>query len=113
MKQQLEELKAKNAEPSPEDVAREEKMKELWNKEVNLELRMAGLEDFAEFINVEEHNSKQLQEKIQKFQEVLGKRELSSGYVPQNHRQTDKYSLAEKNKDTKSMIGLKLSKFFK
>ena len=57
MKQQLEELKAKNAEPSPEDVAREEKMKELWNKEVNLELRMAGLEDFAEFINVEEHNS--------------------------------------------------------
>lgn len=106
-------VESKNAEPSPEDVAREEKMKELWNKEVNLELRMAGLEDFAEFINVEEHNSKQLQEKIQKFQEVLGKRELSSGYVPQNHRQTDKYSLAEKNKDTKSMIGLKLSKFFK
>ncbi|BDH63313.1 hypothetical protein MTP04_34430 [Lysinibacillus sp. PLM2] len=113
MKKQLEEMKAKNYEPSQEEIAHQEKVKELWNKEVILELRLAGLEDFAEFIFVEEHNSKQLQEKIQKFQEVLGKRELSNAYVPQNHRQTDKYSLAEKNKDTKSMIGSKLSKFFK
>lgn len=113
MRQQLEKLKAKNVEPSPEEVALKEKATELWNKEVQLELKNAGLEDFAEFISVEEGNSEQLKSKIQKLQEVLGKRELSTGYVPQNHRQTDKYSLAEKNKDTKSMIGSKLSKLFK
>ncbi len=110
---QLEEIKAKNAEPTAEELELKAKATELWTKEVQLELKSAGLEDFAEFISVEEGNSELLQSKIQKFQEVLGKRELSSGYVPQNHRQTDKYSLAEKNKDTKSMIGSKLSKLFK
>jgi len=96
-----------------EEIEYQNRMKELWNKEVTIELKMEGLSDFAEFFVVEENNREVLEQKIKSFKEVLGKRELDSGYVPDNHRNTDKYSLAEKSKDTKAMIGSKLSSLFK
>lgn len=96
-----------------EEIEYQNRMKELWDKEVAIELKMEGLSDFAEFFVVEENNREVLEQKIKKFKEVLGKRELNDGFVPDSHRSTDKYSLAEKSRDTKAMIGSKLSKLFK
>lgn len=110
LKQQLEDRKAQ-FEKDEQDY--QERMKVLWQKEVDLELKSAGLQDFAEFLHFEQGDSKAMYARIQKFQEVIGKRELSNGFVPENHRSADKYSIAEKNKDTKTMIGSKLSKIFK
>lgn len=95
------------------EIEYQNRMKELWQKEVNLELKLEGLHEFAEFFSVEEGNREELETKISKFKGILGKRDLNDGFVPEGHRTTDKYSLAEKSKDTKAMIGSKLSKLFK
>lgn len=110
LEQQLEERKAQ-FEKDEQD--HQERMKILWDKEVNLELKLAGLEDFAEFLHFEQGDSDAMHSKVQKFKEIMGKRELSDGYVPNDHRSADKYYLAEKSKDTKTMIGTKLSGLFK
>ena len=110
LKKQMEE---RQAQFEKDEQAHQERMKVLWEKEVNLELQMAGLQDFVEFLHFEQGDSKAMYAKIKKFQEVIGKHELGAGIVPSNHRSADKYTLAEKNKDTKTMIGTKLSGLFK
>lgn len=90
-----------------------EKYDAIWQRQVELELKLAGLEDFAEFLDTDEQDIEVLQNKIKKFQSILGKRELSTGYIPPDHQSADRYSLAEKNKDSKGMIATKLGKFFK
>lgn len=85
----------------------------IWQRQVELELKLAGLEEFAEFLDTDEQDIEVLQNKIKKFQSILGKRELSTGYIPPDHQSADRYSLAEKNKDSKGMIATKLGKFFK
>lgn len=90
-----------------------EKYDAIWQRQVELELKLAGLEDFAEFLDTDEQDIDVLQSKIKKFQSILGKRELSTGYIPPDHQSADRYSLAEKNKDSKGMIATKLGKLFK
>ena len=51
------------------------------------------------------------------FKGILGDKfkenKLDTNYKPDNHKQTDAYAEASKNKDVGGMIGQKLSKIFK
>ncbi|QHZ55901.1 hypothetical protein M655_009765 [Brevibacillus sp. NSP2.1] len=114
LRDEIERLNKERDESVPKaEIEYQNRMKELWQKEVNLELKLEGLHDFAEFFFVEEGHYEELEAKIKRFKEVLGKRDLNNGFVPESHRSADKYTLAEKSKDTKAMIGSKLSKLFK
>lgn len=88
----------------------EEKEKELWAKEKSLYIKEKGLSDFADFINGE--SLEDLDKSIEKLNTILEAKKLNNSYIPQDHKTTDAYSIAEKNKDTQGMIGSKLSKLF-
>lgn len=108
---QVKELeKFKPAEKSDKEKEIEAKEKELFDKEKNLILKEKGLHDFADFFVVSD--LKELDGQIEKLNKVLEAKKLNNAYVPDGHKQTDAYSQAEKNKDTQSMIGSKLSKLF-
>jgi len=95
------------------EIEYQSRMKELWQKEVTLELKTEGLHDFAEFFLVEENNRDSLEQKIKTFKQILSKRDLNDGFVPDGHRSIDQFSIAEKNKDSRAMISSKISAFFK
>ena len=86
----------------------EAKEKELFDKEKNLILKDKGLQDFADFFIVDD--IKELDSKIEKFNKIIETKKQN--YVPNGHKTTDAYTQAEKNGDTQSMIGSKLSKLF-
>lgn len=88
----------------------ESKELELWNKEKSLVLKEKGLSDFADFFSG--NTIEDLNKGIEKFNAILEAKKLNNSYVPEGHKQTDSYAQAEKNKDTQSMIGSKLSKLF-
>jgi len=114
LQSQINELsKYKPKELSDKEKILQDKQLKLWQKEVSLTLKENNLEDFAEFILIELNDVDGLNEKITRLNGILGKRELSDSYKPANHRANDKYSIAEKKKDTKGMIGSKLSNLFK
>jgi hypothetical protein len=88
----------------------EEKEKELWAKEKSLYIKEKGLSDFADFINGE--SLEDLDKNIEKLNAILEAKKLNNSYIPQDHKPTDAYLIAEKNKDTQGMISSKLSKLF-
>lgn len=88
----------------------ETKEKELWAKEKSLHIKEKGLSDFADFINGE--SIEDLDKSIEKLNAILEAKKLNNSYIPEGHKTTDAYSVAEKNKDTQGMIGSKLSKLF-
>jgi len=100
----------KPATKTDKEIALEAKEAELWNKEKSLHIKEKGLSDFADFINGE--SLEDLDKSIEKFNAILETKKLNNSYIPESHRQTDTYTQAEKNKDTQSMIGSKLSKLF-
>jgi len=100
----------KPATKTDKEIALEAKEAELWNKEKSLHIKEKGLSDFADFINGE--SLEDLDKSIEKFNAILETKKLNNSYIPESHRQTDAYSIAEKNKDTQGMIGSKLSKLF-
>ena len=83
----------------------------LWNKEKSLHIKEKGLSDFADFFDGK--TIEDLDKQVEKLNKVLEAKKLNNSYVPEGHKQTDAYANAEKNKDTQSMIGSKLSKLFK
>jgi len=113
--EEVDELLKQYQEPEVDEKEKElqDRASKLWEKEKSYELKENGLEDFAEFFVVDTDDSEGLKKQISKFKEIIGKRELDGGFVPDDHKSTDKYSLAEKNKDTVNMIGSKLSNLFK
>jgi len=88
----------------------EAKELELWQKEKSLHLKEKGLSEFAEFFNA--NTIEDLDKGIEKFNKILEAKKLNNAYVPSGHKTTDAYAQAEKNGDTQSMIGSKLSKLF-
>lgn len=88
----------------------EAKEKELFEKEKSLILKEKGLHEFADFFNVSDLT--ELDGKVEKLNKILETKKLNNSYIPDGHKQTDTYTQAEKNKDTQSMIGSKLSKLF-
>lgn len=87
------------------------KQQELFTKEVNLEVKAAGLEKFSEFFVVE--STEQLAEKIEKFNSLLNEFKVENSYVPTDHKQTSQYDQFESEKNIKGMIGSKLASLFK
>ena len=100
----------KPATKSEQELALEAKELELWKKEKSLTLKEKGLADFADFFGAT--SIEDLDKGIAKFNAVLEAKKLNNTYVPSGHKQTDAYTQAEKNGDTQSMIGSKLSKLF-
>lgn len=90
-----------------------DKQAKLWQRQVEVELKELGLQDFAEFVQVVVDDLDGLQGKVAQLKRILGERELKSSFKPNEHRNADTYSIAEKQKDTKGMIGLKLSNIWK
>lgn len=104
-------LQFKPKELSDEEKAFQTREQELFNREVQLEIKSAGLEKFAEFISVESKDD--LAAKIEKFQSVLNDFKVENSYVPTEHKANDPYSKFEADKNTKGMIGSKLASLFK
>lgn len=86
---------------------------EVWNLQKELTLQKEGLGEFKAFFNAEDSNA--LNEQIETFKGILGDKfkdnQIDSNYKPDNHKPTDAYAEAKKNKDVSKMVGLKLSKF--
>lgn len=107
---QLEDLsKYKPQELSDHEIKLQEKELLLWEKEISQSLKDEGLELFSDFIRVEIDDTESLRLQISKLKEIIGVLELSNTYQPTNHKNIDAYSIAKKNKDTKSMISSKLN----
>lgn len=109
---EVDELKAQIDEllqykPKEKDEA-EIRLEKVWQREVHSTLKDEGLEIFAEFIRADVDDTDALNTQITKLKEIVGKLELSNSYQPTNHKSVDAYSIAKKNKDTKSMISQKL-----
>jgi len=100
----------KPATKTDKEIALEAKEAELWDKEKSLHIKEKGLSDFADFFSG--NTIEDLDKGIEKFNAILEAKKLNNSYQPEGHKQTDAYTQAEKNKDTQSMIGSKLSKLF-
>ena len=100
----------KPAKKTDKEVELETKEAELWDKEKSLHIKEKGLSDFADFINGE--TVEDLDKSIEKFNAILEAKKLNNSYIPEGHKTTDAYSVAEKNKNVEGMIGSKLSKLF-
>ncbi|MED0766399.1 hypothetical protein P4S85_19040, partial [Aneurinibacillus thermoaerophilus] len=86
--------------------------KSLFKKEVGLELRAAGLSEFADFFShfttIEE-----VQSAIKNFNQLLNQKVMANSFVPANHKQTNVYDEAAKKGDVGKMLQAKLSGLFK
>ena len=109
------EYKSKLEEIMPDAEAMEKKKQELWQMEKELMLKKQNLDCFKDFFNA--NDTKALEEQIETFKGILGDKfkdnQIDSNYKPDNHKQTDAYAEASKNKDVGGMIGFKMSKIFK
>jgi len=109
---ELEEVKGKlPKEKSEGEIALEKKQQELFAKEVQLELKSAGLEQFASLIKVSDTDD--LVETIKNLSKVVSEIKASTGYVPNEHKKQDAYSVAEQKKDVGGMLSVKLANLFK
>ncbi|KOP64104.1 hypothetical protein AMS62_01735 [Bacillus sp. FJAT-18019] len=103
-------LQFKPVEKSDAEKALEQREQELFKKELSIELKANGLEDFADFINVEKVD--ELKSKIELLNKILEARKVNSSYVPDDHKQTTAYDQAASKNDVTGMINAKLSKLF-
>lgn len=103
IKLELEEVKTKlPKELSDEEKAIKAKQQELFEKEVELELRSAGLEQFKDIVEVSDTD--ELKKTINQLNKVVNDMKLSLGYVPEDHKQVTTYQQAKSKGDTKGMI---------
>ncbi|MFZ7933422.1 MULTISPECIES: xanthine phosphoribosyltransferase [Bacillus cereus group] len=110
LQEQIDELSQyKPKELTDDEIKIQQKLEAIWQREVSQTLKEEGVEVFADFINVSVDDTEALQSQITKLKEIIGQLELANGYKPTNHKQVDGYSIAKKNKDTKSMISQKLN----
>ena len=87
-----------------------EKEQELFQKQVQLSLKEAGLEKFADIVKVS--NEDELKDVVKKLTTIVNEIKIESGYIPTDHAKTDEYSKYEKEKNVAGMIAVKLSKLF-
>lgn len=104
-------LQFKPKDLSDEEKAIQTKQQELFNKEIELELKSSGLEQFASIVKVS--NTDELKEVIKSLGQIVNDIKVSAGYVPSDHAKTDEFSKFEKDKNTVGMIGTKLASLFK
>ncbi|BCC07193.1 TPA: xanthine phosphoribosyltransferase [Bacillus cereus] len=107
---QIEELSQyKPKELTEDEVKIQQKLTDLWQREVTQTLKEEGVQMFADFIKVDVDDKDTLKSQITKLKEIIGTLELSNSYQPTNHKNPNGYDVAKKNKDTKSMISQKLN----
>ncbi|HFK1430551.1 TPA: xanthine phosphoribosyltransferase [Bacillus cereus] len=110
LQEQIDELSQyKPKELTDDEIKIQQKLEAIWQREVTQILKEEGVEVFADFISVSVDDTEALNNQITKLKEIIGQLELANGYKPTNHKQVDGYSIAKKNKDTKSMISQKLN----
>ncbi|OOR22339.1 hypothetical protein [Bacillus cereus] len=110
LQEQIDELSQyKPKELTDDEIKIQQKLESIWQREVAQTLKEEGVEVFADFINVSVDDMETLSNQITRLKEIIGQLELANGYKPTNHKQVDGYSVAKKNKDTKSMISQKLN----
>ena len=80
----------------------EAKQQELWQKQVHLSLKEAGLEKFADIVRV--NDEKELADVVKKLTTIVNEIKIESGYVPSDHKQMTAYEQAKKQGNTKNMI---------
>lgn len=112
IKTELEEVKGKLPKDlTDEEKALQQKQQELFVKEVNLTLKENGLEKFASIVKVT--NEDELKEVVTSLSSIVNEIKVSTGYVPDNHKNSDAYSVAEQKKDIGGMLSVKLANLFK
>lgn len=103
-------LQYKPKDLTDEEKAMQQKQQELFNKEIGLELKAAGLEQFKDVIKV--NDSEELQSTIKALGKIMNDIKLSTGYIPKDKAKDDEYSKFEKDGNVQGMIATKLSKLF-
>lgn len=103
-------LQFKPVEKSDAEKAIEQREQELFKKELSIELKANGLEDFAELLSVS--NMDELKTTIDALKNILEIRKVNTSYVPGDHKKTNAYEQAASNNDVVGMIGAKLGKLF-
>lgn len=97
--------------PAVEDekeTALQTRLEALWQREVKAELKEAGLEAFADFINVEVDDSEGLTAKVKELKALLEDYEVEETYQPTNHTNTDAYAIAKASKNPREMLRARL-----
>ena len=79
-----------------------EKEQELFQKQVQLSLKEAGLEQFASIVKVSDE--KELKDVIKKLTSIVNDLKIEMSYVPSEHKQMSAYEQAKKQGNTKNMI---------
>ncbi|KQL53098.1 hypothetical protein AN964_05955 [Heyndrickxia shackletonii] len=95
-------LQFKPKDLSDEEKAIQTKQQELIDKEIQLELKSAGLEQFAGVVKVT--NTDELKTVIESLNTIVNDIKVSLGYIPDNHKQVTAYDQAKQNGNTKGMI---------
>ncbi|AKG35260.1 hypothetical protein [Paenibacillus durus] len=95
-------LQFKPAEKSDAEKALEQREAELFKKEIDIELKANNLNDFSDLLNVS--NTEELKTKVTQLTKILDARKLNNSFQPKGHKQTDKYSQAKAQGDTRNMI---------
>lgn len=103
-------LQYKPIEKSDAEKVLEQREQELFKKELSIELKANGLEDFAEFIQVS--NVDELKTKMEALNTILEARKVNTSFVPEDRKQTNPYEQAALKNDVVGMIGAKINKLF-
>ncbi|MGE6259217.1 hypothetical protein ACQKCU_15145 [Heyndrickxia sporothermodurans] len=104
-------LQFKPKDLSDEEKAIQEKEQELFDKEISLTLKENGLEQFASIVKVT--NTDELKEVIKSLTGIVNQLKIDNGYIPNDHKKQDAYTVAESKKDVGGMLSAKLANFFK
>lgn len=89
----------------------EQRESDLFQKEVDFELKALGLEAFKDVIQVKD--AEQLKAVTAQLTAIVNGIKMSVSFVPKENGKQDAITLAEQNKDVKGMLGAKFSKLFK
>lgn len=89
----------------------QQKQKEFFDEQKKYQFEKNGLSAFEEVIKV--GNYEELNATIAKLTKIVNDIKVANSYQPTDNAKQDAYSVHTKNKDTKNMIGTKLSNLFK
>lgn len=101
---ELEDLKGKVSKPKTDaEKALEQREKELFTKQVSVELKANGLDAYEGIINPVDEQS--LNDTIKALSKVHTDMKIQNSYTPTDKKKgTDSYDVAKQNGDTKGMV---------
>ncbi|UOR12182.1 hypothetical protein [Halobacillus amylolyticus] len=100
---ELEEVKGKlPVEKTEQELALEQREKDLFKREVGAELQSAGLGQFKDIVKVSDEQ--ELASTIKQLNKAVNDMKIDNSYQPNSHKQTDALTVAKKNGDTQGML---------